>query len=108
MNKWKKKGERMKHYTLTLYNKDQNLNLTQKRPDIEQVFRHIHDGGEAKHSFKDLHRYRISQILKDHIEVDVEESGTSWHRWVGRILANDYGMREFCHGEDKRHMFRWN
>lgn len=98
----------MAHYTLTLINKDPNLDLTQRRLDIDQVFRHIHNGGKAGHSFKDLHDYRDLQVRKDNIEVDVREAGNSWHRWVGRILANDHGMRQYCHGRSKRHMFKWN
>ncbi|MCJ7674580.1 MAG: hypothetical protein MUO33_05445 [Sedimentisphaerales bacterium] len=98
----------MIHYTLTLINKDRNLDLTQKCLDIEQVFRDIDNGGVTGHSFKDLDRYEALQIRKEHIEVDVQESGTSWHRWVGRILANEHGMREYCHGENKDRMFQWN
>jgi hypothetical protein len=98
----------MIHYTLTLMNKSCNLDLTQKRLDIEQVFQCIDDGGKSKHSFKDLHRYQALQIRKDHIEVKVHESGKSWHAWVGRILANDHGMREYCHGNNKDSMFKWN
>jgi hypothetical protein len=97
----------MKHYTLTLYNKSPHLDLTQKRPEIKEVLEFIDNGGKTGRSFKDLHHYEISQILKDHIEVNVEESGTSWHPWVGRILANEHGMRKFCHGKNKNHMFKW-
>jgi hypothetical protein len=69
----------MMHYTLTLIDKSPNLDLTQKRSDIEQVFRHIRDGGATKRSFKDLHYYQDLQVRKDNIEVDVQESGKSWH-----------------------------
>ena len=98
----------MKQYTITLINKSPNLDLTQEHFAIEQVFQHIHNGGKTGNSFKDLHQYEILQIRKSSIEVDVEESDKSWHRWVGRILANDHGMREYCHGMNKRHMFKWS
>ena len=103
-----KKGERMIHYTLTLINNSHNLDLTQKSLDIQQVFRYIHNGGAPGHSFKDFHHYQALQIRRGHIEVDVRESGKSWHRWVGRILANDRGVREYCHGQSKERMFEWN
>jgi len=95
-------------YTLTLMNKDPNLDLTQKRLDIKQVLQHIEKGGKAGNSFKDLRCCQSLQIHKDSIEVEVQESGNSWHRWVGRILANEHGMRKYCHGWNKRHMFKWN
>jgi len=98
----------MIHYSLTLINKDRNLDLTQKRVDIEQVFRYIDNGGATGHRFKDLDRYEALQIRKDQIEVDVQESGKSWHRRVGRILANKYRMRKYCHEKNKHQMFRWN
>ena len=103
-----KKGKRMKHYTITLINKNHSLDLTQKRQEIEEVFELLDNGGKTGNSFEDLHRCQTLQIQRDSIEAQVEESGKSWHRWVGRILANDYGLREYCHGRNKRHMFKWN
>lgn len=98
----------MKHYTITLINKSPNLDLTQKHLAIEQVLQHIEKGGKAGNSFKDLRRCQILQIHRDRIEVEVWESSNSWHPWVGRILANEHGMREYCHGRNKSHMFKWN
>jgi hypothetical protein len=103
-----KKGERMIHYTITLINKSPNHDLTKKRLAIEQVFQYILNGGVTKHSFKDLHHCQDLHIHKDNIEVNVHEAGNSWHPWVGRILANDHGMREYCHGTNKSRMFKWN
>jgi len=104
----KGKREQMIHYTLTLINKNPNLDLTQRRSDINQVFQHIDDGGKAGHSFKDLRDYQNLQVHKGDVEVDVRESGNSWHPWVGRILANDYGMRAYCQRKNENHMFKWN
>lgn len=98
----------MIHYTITLINKSPNLDLTQKRLAIEQVFQYILNGGVTKRSFKDLHHYQDLHIHKDNIEVNVREAGNSWHPWVGRILTNNHGMREYCHGRNKHHMFNWN
>jgi hypothetical protein len=98
----------MIHYTLSLINKSPNLDLIQKRLAIDQVFQHIRNGGVTKRSFKDLQHYQPPQIRKDSIEVDVEEFAKSWHPWVGRILANDHGMRGYCHGTNKDRMFKWN
>ena len=96
------------HYTITLLNKSSNLDLTHKRLAIEQVFQHILNGGVTKRSFKDLHYYKNLHIHKGNIEVNVREAGNSWHPWVGRILANDHGMREYCYGTNKSRMFKWN
>jgi len=103
-----KKGEQMKHYTITLINKNPNLDLTRKQLDIKQVFQHIEDGGATKRSFKSMHRCLDLKIRKSNIDVAVEESTKSWHPWVGRILANDHGMRGFCHGTNMARMFKWN
>ena len=103
-----KKGERMKHYTITLINKSPNLDLTQKQLDIKKVFQHIEDGGATKRSFKNLHHCQVLQIRRSNIDVAVEESTKSWHPWVGRILANDHGMRGYCHGTNMARMFKWN
>jgi hypothetical protein len=97
----------MKHYTITLISKSPNLDLTEKSQDIKKVFRDIDNGGKTGHSFKDLHYYQDLHIHKDNIEVDVREAGNSWHPWVGRILANDHGMRGYCHGTNKDRMFKW-
>jgi hypothetical protein len=101
----------LKHYNITLINKSPNLDLTQKCQDIKEVFRYINNGGQTKHRFGSLVRYKKLQIRKSNIDVDVEESSKSsksWHPWVGRILANNYGMRSYCHGKNKHRMFKWN
>ena len=97
----------MIHYILTLFNKDHSL--IQKRQEIRKVFDRIRNGGKSGHSFKDFDNYDVTtlKIENDRIEIDVQESGTSWHPWVGRILANKHAMRQYCHGMSLNHMFKW-
>jgi len=98
----------MVRYCLQLINGAHNLDLTRKQDDIRAVFALIRDGGHSGRSFRDLEAYKIIEIQRDRILVDVRESGDAWHRYVGKFLANDYGMRAYCDPKDSRRMFDWS
>lgn len=97
----------MVHYILKLISRDSNLDLTRKKNDIHSVFRSIRDGGHSGQSFQDLDEYKIVQIQRDHIVIDVSESGDAWHPHVGKFLANDHDMREYCDPKNRERMFKW-
>jgi hypothetical protein len=97
----------MARYALQLINPASNLDLTKKKSDIHSVFSLIRDGGGSGRSFKDLDKYEIVQIQRDHIVIDVSESGDAWHPHVGKFLANDHDMREYCDPKNRERMFKW-
>ena len=97
----------MVRYTLRLVSKDRGLDLTERRRDIEDVFQHIHNGGRTGRRFRSLDKYQRLCVERDRIYVEVSESSKSWHPFVGQILANDCGMREYCDGKNQARMFKW-
>ena len=94
-------------YTLLLINSDPKLNLTNRRNDINEVFRFIHNGGTTGRKFRDIGKYKVVEIKQHHILVEVSESSKSWHRFVGFFLANKFGMRAYCNPKDSTRMFKW-
>lgn len=92
----------MKSFILKLINKNNNLDLTQKSIQINNCLVEILNMG------KGLISYNINKISKDIIIITVEEKNKWWHQTFGKLLANDYGMREYCSERDSAKMFDWN
>jgi hypothetical protein len=94
-------------YRLELRNPNSQLDLSSKQQAIEEVFRFIYNGGSSGRAFVALQTYRIVKILRRTIVIEVCESSNPWHRFVGKFLANRFGMRAFCDPKDKTRMFNW-
>lgn len=97
----------MTRYNLRLINIDPQLSLIRKSKEIDKVFQFICSGGTTGRKFRDLEKYSVVEIEKRDIVVEASESSKSWHRFVGRFLANKFGMRNFCDPNNSRRMFEW-
>ena len=92
----------MKSYVLKLINKNKNLDLTQKSTEINNCL------NEILNKRKGLNSFKLNKISKDCIILTVKEEDKWWHQTFGKLLANDYGMREFCSDRDSAKMFDWS
>lgn len=92
----------MKSYILKLINKNKNLDLTQKTTEINDCLEEIIRMGKGLISFK------INKISKNSIILTVEEEDKWWHQTFGKLLANDFGMRDYCSERDSTKMFGWS
>ncbi len=92
----------MKSYYLKLINKNSNLDLTKKTDQINNCLNEIGKMG------KGLISYTINKISKNSIILTVEEEDKWWHQTFGKLLANDYGMRDYCSERDSAKMFEWS
>jgi len=92
----------MKSYYLKLINKNPKLDLIQKTTQINNCLVEIIKMG------KGLISYTINKISKNSIVLTVEEEDKWWHQTFGKLLANVYGMREYCSVRDSAKMFEWS
>lgn len=92
----------MKSYYLKLINKKSNLDLIKKTTQINNCLDEIIKMG------KGLISYTINKISKNNIILTVEEVDKWWHQTFGKLLANDYGMRDYCSARDSAKMFKWS
>ena len=97
----------MTMYSLHLINPDPELNLIRKRRDIKGVFQLIQNGGLTGRKFRGLQKCNVVEIKQRDIVVEASESSKSWHRFVGRFLAKDSEMRNYCDPKNSRRMFEW-
>ena len=91
----------MKHYNVKLYNLSEKLDLRKKKKDMEWVINNLVDRR------KDIDSARITIVEKYYFEIEVEESSKNWHKLFGKILANNFGMREYCDSNDPSRLFYW-
>jgi len=92
----------MKSYFLKLINKNSNLDLTKKAGQINNCLAEIVKMG------KGLISYTVNTINKNSIILTVYEEDKWWHQTFGKLLANEYGMREYCSSRDSTKMFDWS
>ena len=92
----------MKSYFLKLINKNSSLDLIQKTTQINNCLDEILKMG------KGLISYTINKISKNSIVLTVSEEDKWWHQTFGKLLANEYGMREYCSARDSAKMFEWS
>ena len=92
----------MKSFILKLINKNNNLDLTQKSTQINNCL------DEILNKRKGLISFNINKISNDFIILTVEEKDKWWHQTFGKLLANDYGMREYCSDRNSAKMFDWS
>ncbi len=93
----------MKTYDVTLHNQSENLDLRQKKNAIKEVLDYL----AFDKNQKDIKAVSIISINKENIELEVDEIGNNWHKRFGKILANNFGMREFCDQYDPSRLFKW-
>ena len=92
----------MKSFILKLINKNNNLDLTQKSTQINNCL------DEILNKRKGLISFNINKISNDFVILTVEEKDKWWHQTFGKLLANDYGMREYCSDRNSAKMFDWS
>lgn len=92
----------MKSFILKLINKNNNLDLTQKSTQINNCL------DEILNKRKGLISFNTNKISNDFIILTVEEKDKWWHQTFGKLLANDYGMREYCSDRNSAKMFDWS
>jgi len=89
-------------YILKLVNKNKNLDLTKNTTKINDCLEEILRMG------KGLNSYKVNKISNNIIVLTVEEESKWWHQTFGKLLANEYGMREYCSDKDSTKMFEWS
>ncbi|MCD4769882.1 MAG: hypothetical protein K8R35_06930 [Bacteroidales bacterium] len=91
-------------YYITLYNKSDKLDLRKKKTAIKEVLEYlVFDKNQ-----KDFKSASILTIEKNYLELEVDETDNNWHMRFGKILANNFGMREFCDPCDSSRLFKWS
>ena len=94
-------------YTVKLINKNEKLDLTTRIQAVNAVRRHVLSGGYSGKAFSDVSAIRVIDVQKQSIELEVSESGKRWHTALGKRLANDHNMRDFCSESNPNRMFEW-
>ncbi len=94
----------MRTYYVSLYNRDEKLDLRSKKREMKEVLDYLSKSKEQK----DVSKAEIISIEQHSMQIEVEETGKNWHKRFGNILANNFGMREFCHQNDSSRLFKWN
>jgi len=89
-------------HVLKLINKNNNLDLTKNTTKINDCLEEILRMG------KGLNSYKVNKISTNIIVLTVEEESKWWHQTFGKLLANEYGMREYCSDKDSTKMFEWS
>ncbi len=97
----------MVNYRLSLMDIHAGIDLTKEKSAIQGVFNDILQGGPSGTAFKEVAAIDFIDIKKDSMIISVNESGTKWHAWVGKKLANDYGKRYLCLSANPEKMFNW-
>lgn len=92
----------MKTYFLKLINNDTNLDLIQKTTQINNCL------VEITNMRKGLTNFKVNNIHKNSLELIVDEKDKWWHQTFGKLLANEYGMRQFCSQWESSKMFIWS
>ncbi|WP_026884281.1 hypothetical protein [Clostridium akagii] len=99
-----------RRHNLSLLNVDPNLDLMKKYKEINGAITMIANGGVNGDAYNDVETIVIRKIAKRSIQLDCKESDKFWHRKLGRELAKNYGMMEFCFEDFKSRkdlMFEW-
>lgn len=95
------------NYRLSLLDSQADIDLTREKSAIQSVFNAISQGGKGGKAFQEVTAIDIIDIKKNSMIISVNETGTKWHAWVGKKLANDYGKRHLCLSENPKKMFIW-
>ena len=93
----------MRRYYVTLYNQSDHLDLRKKKREIKEVLDYL----AFDKNQKDVENVNIISVEKLSIEIEVDETDNNWHKRFGKILANNFGMREFCDPFDTSRLFKW-
>lgn len=97
-----------KKYRFTLRNQNPKLDLRAEQEKIKNVINYIGRGGDTGQKFRPVKQIELSDIKHNSFELETvvdDEKYVEWRRQVGRLLANNYGMREFCDPDDQKKMF---
>ena len=95
------------NYRLSLLDSHDSIDLTREKSAIQSVFNEILQGGPTGRAFGEVSAIDIIDTKKNSMIISVNETGTKWHAWVGKKLANDYGKRHLCLSENPEKMFIW-
>lgn len=93
----------MKTYHLTLYNRSMISKLKAKENVLKLVLKNFVNDK----SIPDVTSAKIKDINDSGIIMEVDESGDSWHKKFGKMLANEYLMREYCDQNNPSRLFKW-
>ena len=93
-------------YQLTLYNRLSSLDLRTQDKSIGDVIFYILSQSRQQRAYRDVSKIRVLEIRQHDLKIEVNEDATYWHTGVGKLLANNYGMREFCRPRSSQ-MFKW-
>lgn len=93
----------MRKYYVSLHNQSEHLDLRKKKNEIKEVIEYL----SFDRNQRDIKKVSIISIEKRIIELEVEETDNNWHKRFGKILANNFGMREFCDPNDPSRLFKW-
>ena len=96
------------YYQLTLVNQNPSLDFEEKEPYIREVIEHIAHGGMTGTSYSDVKNLKAVSISKREIVLQLNETDTTWHAWVGKQLVKYPGMRRFCDPSNSERMFIWD
>ena len=98
-----------KNYRFTLRNRNPNLDLRNKEENIKNAIKYISSGGDGGTAFRPVKQIELLGDIKQNsfvLKVVVnDEKYAEWRRQIGRLLANKYGMRDFCDPNDQKKMF---
>lgn len=95
----------MNKYKLQLVKNE--MNLLDKCCEVKEVIDYIGQHGEDGANFLNVKHIELITISQNYLEIEVDESDSKWHKYVGRILANNHGMRDYCNPNDDSEMFKW-
>jgi hypothetical protein len=93
----------MRKYAVTLHNQSELLDLRNKKKEIREVLDYLSFGKNER----EIKQLKLISIEKKIIQLEVEETNNNWHKRFGKILANNFGMRNFCDPNDQSRLFKW-
>ena len=96
-----------KIYSIELMQEVPNGDLYNWEREILWTLDYLENGGKTGTKFTDLVEIEKVSIHEDKLILHVEEVGTDWHRFLGKLLVSKFSMREFCLETDLSRMFRW-
>lgn len=97
-------------YRVSLLNTNPNLDLRTHKNNIKLVINNINSGGITGNKYSGVNNINIISINKTTIVLDCIEYDKIWHMHLGKELAYNYGMRNFCVQNSKNNqdiMFQW-
>ncbi len=99
-----------RRYNLSLLNVDPKLDLILRSAEIKETITRIASGCVKGYAYNDVESIVIRKVTKRNIQLECKESDKIWHRKLGRELAQNSDMRQFCYKDSKNNeelMFEW-